>query len=106
MLILVAMDPRLYGEALGDALQDCKPYSSVRIVEPDALVSEVARLAPDMVLCDRRRPDRGVERLAWIEYSPYAGTQAMLRVGDHGSELDVAGLADLLSVVDEAENLL
>jgi hypothetical protein len=105
-VILIALEQRLYSEALGAAIRDYRPRSNVKIVDPGALGPAVGRLVPDLVLCDQPVHDGIAERLAWIEYRPYTASRATLHVRDQRFELDVSGLADLLSVVDKAEDLL
>lgn len=106
MLILIALEPLLYSEAIGDAIRERKPHLDVEIVEPDALGPEVARLVPKLVLCSQAGPDRIPEGLAWIEYRPYDHAGVTLRAGGQRFELEVVNLADLLSVVDRAEELV
>jgi hypothetical protein len=74
--------------------------------DPDAPGPEAARLAPDLVLCDRSVPNRGADVLAWIEYRPYDETSARLDVRGQRYEVEVVSLADLLSVIDRAEDLV
>ena len=106
MLILITLEQRLYSEALGAAIQDHRPRSKVTIVEPGVLGAAVERLAPDLVLCDRPVDHRVTEGPAWIEYSPYTKLNATLHVRDQRFEFYASGLADLLSVVDRAQDLL
>jgi hypothetical protein len=105
MLILIAMEPLLYGEALADSVSDRRPHLDVQVVEPGMLGSEVERQGPKMVLSSRDGAGISVGVLAWIEYHPYNSPKAAIRIGDQRFEQDVADLADLISVVDRAESL-
>lgn len=106
MLILVALKPRLYSEAIGNVIRHCRPHLEVKIVEQDALDSAVARLDPKLVLCSQDGPVDMPEGLVWIEYRPYAEPKATIHVRGQRFELDVVDLAGMLSVVDKAEDLV
>lgn len=109
MKVLIAIEPRSYREVIGLAIEELRPHLRVEIVEPGTLQSEVSRLRPDLVFCDE--PDTifrsdGTGARAWVEFRPYAATQAKVCLGDECSEIEEVNLDDILSVVDATERLL
>lgn len=109
MKVLIAIEPRSYREVIGLAIEELRPHLRVEVVEPGTLQSEVSRLRPDLVFCDG--PDTvfrsaEISTRAWVEFRPYAATQAKVCLGDECSEIEDVNLDDILSVVDAAERLL
>jgi hypothetical protein len=70
MRILIALEPRTYREAIGNAIRELKPHLEVTIVEPDMLCSEVGRLGTQIVLCSQRKPIDATGGTVWIDYRP------------------------------------
>lgn len=105
-LILVALEPRLFSEAIGDAIQNLRPNLEVEVVEPDDLASEVERQNPPLVLCGGPEPEDGPDGLVWIEYRPHDDARAIIYARGQRLDLGVAKLTDLISIVDTAEGLL
>ncbi len=104
MRILLAVEPRSYREAIGSAIRGLRPHVEVAIVEPGVLASEVVRLDPELVVCgqpDTVTPNR---RPAWVEYRPYDDWAEVCLDGRRSKLADVQ-LDDLLSIVDETEEL-
>jgi hypothetical protein len=104
MRIVMAVEPRSYREAIGSAIRALRPHVEVDIVEPGVLASEVVRLDPELVICgqpDTVTPNR---RPAWVEYRPYDEWAEVCLEGRRSKLADVQ-LDDLLSIVDEAEEL-
>ena len=53
-VLLVALEPRCYREAIGRIVAARRQALSVKIVEPDDLVAEAAWLRRGLVLCSRK----------------------------------------------------
>lgn len=105
MRILVAIELRSYGEAIGGAIQGLRPHLDVTILEPDELGAEVTRLDPGLVICSQPRsiaPDGSSP--AWVEFRPYDQPAAKIHIDGQYSEIYEVELTDLLSVVDQAES--
>lgn len=108
LLVMVSIQPRCYGEAIGRAIAELSPHRSVRIVEAEDLAERVRRLDADVVLCSQPRPgafareDGGAGPL-WVEYYPYAEPpEEELRVDGRATAKRALELKDLISIVDEA----
>ena len=98
MRVLVAIEPRLYREVIGEALRGLRPHLEVVVVEPEDLCAAVGRLDPELVFADRpdNLPDAG--KLAWVESRPYEQPPAEICLGGRWPGLEEVELADLLSV--------
>ncbi len=108
MRIVVAIEPRYYREVIGSAIQGLKPHLEVTVVEPDELEEVLERLEPDLVLCEHAASAMAVSRSdpsSWIEYRPFEETPTKISVGGRYRELEEFELTDLLSVVDEVQQL-
>ncbi len=105
MRVLVAIEPRLYRETLGRALRGLRPRLEVAVVEPEDLWAAVVRLDPELVIANLpdSLPDAG--RITWVEFRPYEQPPAKICLGGRWYELEEVELSDLLSVVDETEEL-
>jgi len=101
VVVLVALEPRSYREVIGEAIQDLRPHLEVKVVEPEKLGAEVARLDPEVVLCSQPNTFTSSGRRHWVEFNPYDKPTGTLCVGGRRSELEEVGLNDLLSVVDQ-----
>lgn len=100
----MAVEPRSYREAIGSAIRGLRPHVEVVIVEPGALTPEVLRLDPDLVICGQPNTASPDARSAWLEYRPY-DERAELCLDGKRSKLADVQLDDLLSIVDEAEEV-
>lgn len=109
MKVLIAIEPRSYREVIGLAIEEMRPHLRVEVVEPGTLQSEVSRLRPDLVFCDgsdTASRSAGTGAKAWVEFQPYAATQATVCLGGELTEIEDVDLDDILSVVDTVERLL
>lgn len=100
--ILIAVEPRSYREAIGDALRILRPHLEVAVVDPGDLVMEMMRLDPALVICSL--PETSIThygRPAWFEFCPYEKLGARISIEGRYSEMEEVELADLLSVVDD-----
>jgi hypothetical protein len=104
--IVMAVEPRAYREVIGNALQELRPHAEVVILEPDGVDQALARLDPDLVICDGCVSSNPNGRAAWVEYHPFEEPPGMVSLdGDH-TELEELNLEDLLWVVDKVDELL
>lgn len=109
MKVLIAIEPRSYREVIGLAIEELRPHLRVEVVEPGALQTAVSWLRPHLVFCsgpDTFSGSNTTGAKAWVEFRPYAATQAKVCLGDECSEMEDVNLDDILSVVDAAERLL
>ena len=67
---MVAIEPLAYRTIIGTALQALRPRVEMIVVESDALLAEVPRLKPGLVISEFSRPSESSE-IAWIEFRPY-----------------------------------
>jgi hypothetical protein len=105
MLVIFAIEPRSYRQAMGEALRSMRPHLEVVVLEPDTLEAGISRLEPHLVFANR--PDASSPSLghAWVEFRPYEEPPARVRLAGRRWELPEVGLDDLLSIVDRAEEL-
>lgn len=99
---LVAVEPRAYASAIGEAIGRLRPGLDVRVVEPGDLAAEVLRLRPFLVFCSQARERSGRDGgPAWVEFYPYAAV-SKVRIHAEGrcSTREDVDLDDLLSIVD------
>jgi hypothetical protein len=111
MRVLVANDPRVYREAIADALPKLRLVEAF-LAEPDELEQEAMRVQPHLILCSRKVADglaQAGHLLAWMVLYPDGEDRA--EVGGTASGrttllLEGVAVDDLLRVVDETEQLL
>jgi hypothetical protein len=105
MVVVFAIEPRSYRQAMGEALRSMRPHVEVVVLEPGTLEAALARLKPDLVFANRpaSSPSGGP---AWVEFRPYEEPPARVRMAGRRRELGEVELEDLLSLVDEAEELV
>jgi hypothetical protein len=105
VLVLVSIEPHAYKDAIGVVIRDLRPHLEVRIIEPEDLEAEVARLDPEVVIGGLPEAATAGARFAWAEFRPYDEPAARIRVGARCWELRDVSLEDLLFVMDEAERI-
>jgi hypothetical protein len=106
MVVLIAIEPRSYRQVIGQTIQALRPHVEVVVLEPSTLGAGVTRLDPDLVFADR--PDDACAptgRPAWVEFRPYEQPPARVCLAGRRRELGEVDLDDLLSLVDEVEEL-
>ena len=106
MVVLIAIEPRSYRQVIGRTIQALRPHIEVVVLDPDTLEAGVARLEPDLVFANRPAASSSSGRPAWVEFRPYEEPPARVRLAGKRWELEEVGLEDLLSIVDEAEELV
>jgi F420-dependent methylenetetrahydromethanopterin dehydrogenase len=105
MRVLVACEPRYYREVVGEAISGLRPAVELVIVDPEELADVVSHLDPDLVISAHPPSLDPGGRSAWVEFVPYEKPAATVSLGGRRQELDELELEDLLSVVDQADEL-
>ena len=106
MQVIVAIEPRSYRQAIGQAIQGLRPHLEVVVLEPGTLRAGVERLEPELVIASQ--PDTFIStavRSAWVEFLPYEKPPARICLAGRRWELETVDLDDLVSLVDETEEL-
>ena len=104
MVVLIAIEPRSYRQVIGQAIQALRPHMEV-VLDPDTLGAGVTRLDPDLVFANRPDNSAPTGRPAWVEFRPYEEPPARVCLAGRTWELEQVELSDLLSIVDEAEEI-
>ncbi len=106
MRVVVACEPRYYREVVGEAIRGLRTAVEVVILDPEELADGVSHLDPDLVISSAHPAsiDPG-GRSAWVEFVPYEKSAATVSIGGRRQELEELMLEDLLSVVDQADEL-
>ena len=105
MQVIVAIEPRSYRQAIGRTIQALRPHVEVIILEPGTLRAGVTRLNPELVFADCPDAFFPTARSAWVEFRPYEQPPARICLGGLRRELEEVELENLLSLVDETEEL-
>lgn len=106
MLVLLANEPRAYREAFAGGFAALRPHVEAIVVEPDVLDREALRLRPELVVCDRITPTVEAVARSWIELRVEGERLvATSNVGALPAHTELR-LGDLLSIVDQTEELL
>ncbi len=105
MRVVVACEPRYYREVIGETIRGLRPAVEVVIVDPEELADGVSHLDPDLVISVHPASLDPGSRSAWVEFVPYEKPAATVSIGGRRQELEELMLEDLLSVVDEADEL-
>ena len=108
MRLLVAFEEkyRAFQGAISSAIQVLRPSVRVETGGIEILAEELARFAPQAVICSLPEGSDLAERVAWIELPPEPDRAARVRLGDRRFEMDNPSLEGVLEVVDKAELLL
>ena len=105
MQVIVAIEPRSYRQTIGQAIQTLRPHIEVVVLEPGTLRAGVERLEPELVFANQPDTFAPTGRSAWVEFRPYEEPPARISLAGRRWELEAVELSDLLSVVDETEEL-
>ena len=98
-IVLFALEPRSYSEAIGQTIAQLRPELDVLVVKPEDLVSEIARHAPALVFCGEPRPDGCDEVVRWARFRPY-DEPGVVRVDGRAERFPGLGIEDVLGLVD------
>ena len=104
MRVLMTVDRRnrAYGEAIAEAIGALRPRMQVSVVTPEGFEEELARVKPEVVVCDRPDPAGADDSLAWVEFLVDDDRPSRVRVGGRRREIISPSFIELLAVVDEA----
>jgi hypothetical protein len=105
MQVLLAIEPRIYREAIGQSIRALRPHVGVTVLDPDMLAAGLRRLEPELVFANRPFSYAPTGRSAWVEFLPYEEPPARVCLAGRRWELEEVELEDLLSIVDETEEL-
>lgn len=106
MRILVANEPRSYREVIGAAVQALRPHIEVVLSTPDTLERDLARLAPQLVICSALTASIWSRSVTWIVLYPEGTSQAVININGQSTTLDDLEFDHLLRIVDETEQLM
>jgi hypothetical protein len=98
-LVLIAVEPRSYAQAIGGAIAQMRPGVEVLALEPEDLAAELERRAPALVFCAEERPNGCDEAVRWARFSPYEEPE-IVRIDGYAERFPGLGLGDLLGLVD------
>jgi hypothetical protein len=108
--VLVTVEPRMYREAIALAVQSNRPKAEVMLVSEEVMDGQVKEFAPHLLV--RNDADRAVPKgllgslVCRVEVLYTDGMAARVSVGGNSYTIEDASMEDLLSLVDEAEELL
>ena len=108
--VLVTVEPRMYREAIALAVQSNRPKAEVMLVSEEVMDGQVKEFAPHVLV--RNDFDRAVSEellcsvVCRMEVLYTDGMAARVSVGGNSYTIEDASMEDLLSLVDEAEELL
>jgi hypothetical protein len=108
--VLITLEPRMYRQAIALALQSARPHSEVMLAAEVSLNGQVHDFAPHVLV----RSDSGREVLEGqlgsvvlrveVLYTDHMGVRVSF-MGGRSYTIEDASMDDLLSLVDEAEEL-
>ena len=101
---MIAIEPRSYGQVIGNAIQKLRPHLDVVVVEPENLVSEAEVLHPELLFSHLQDPEMPTGEVgAWVELSVEPDRPSTACVDGRLKELTNLNLNGVLALVDEAE---
>ncbi len=106
MRILMANEPRSYREVMATILQELVPNVEASLAEPEALDREVARLAPDLVICSQATQTVHNAGLSWIALYPEGSNHPVISVRGRRWRVLKPTLDDVFAVIDEVRRPL
>lgn len=104
-LVLMANEPRAYREGIAAVIGQLRPEVEVTTVEPNALDASISRFSPDMVICSKATDALKGRVPVWVELYPENAARSVASIGGRRMEYAEIQLPDLLSIVDQAEEL-
>lgn len=108
MRILIAYEERhhIYSDAVEQLLRRCRPHISVLNVPLNELKDQLKHFDPCLVVCSESNTVDPGGIAAWIELSPEPAAPSKFCLDGEHSEASNPRLAELLTVVDEVEELV
>jgi hypothetical protein len=108
--VLVTVEPRMYREAIAFAVQRHRPEAEVMLVPEEVMDGQVKEFAPHVLVrndFDRAVPEELLGSVVCrMEVLYTDGMAARVSVGGNSFRIEDATMEDLLSLVDEAEELV
>jgi hypothetical protein len=109
--VLVTVEPRMYREAIALAVHRNRPEAEVMLVSEEVMDGQVEAFAPHVLVrndSDRAIPEGllGSSVVCRMEVLYTDGMAARVSVGGSSYTIEDATMEDLLSLVDEAEELV
>ena len=109
--VLVTVEPRMYRQAIALAVQSNRPEAEVMLLSEEVMDGQVKDFAPHVLVrndSDRAVPEGllGSSVVCRMEVLYTDGMAARVSVGGSSYRIEDATMEDLLSLVDEAEELV
>ena len=108
--VLITLEPRMYRQAIAGALQRSRPHSEVMLAAEESLNGQVHDFAPHVLVRSDSGPEVPEGQLGSVVlrvevlYTDHMGVRVSV-VGGRSYTIEDASMDDLLSLVDEAEEL-
>jgi hypothetical protein len=103
--VLIAIAPRMYGQALAYALRKNRPQAEVARVEPGELDGQLDGFDPQLVICSETTDQVKALASSWVVLTYARGINATVCLAGRRSTIEDVGVADMLGVMDEVERL-
>ena len=98
-LVLLAIEPRSYAEAIGGTIAELRPGIDVIVAESRHLPEEGTLWTTAVVFCPAPRPQVLHPAVRWVQFAPYDEPE-VVRVDGRAERFPGLGLRDLLGIVD------
>jgi hypothetical protein len=100
--VLLANEPRSYRESIAAVFRKLRPGLQVKVVEPEALESNVVRFVPDVAICSRVTCAVRERVPVWVELYPEHAAHSVASEGGSRTEFAEIQLFDLIGILDRA----
>ncbi len=100
--VLLANEPRSYRESIAAVFRQLRPGLQVKVVEPEALETNVARFVPDVAICSRVTGAVREQVPVWVELYPEHAAHSVASEGGRRTEFAEIQLLDLIGILDRA----
>jgi hypothetical protein len=100
--VLLANEPRSYRESIAAVFRQLRPDLEVKVVEPEALESNVSRFDPDVAICSRVTGAVKERVPVWVELYPEHAGHSVASEGGRRTEFAEIQLLDLIGILDRA----
>ena len=110
--VLIAIEPRMYAEALAFSLRKYRPHAQVTLLGPSEDVETEARRARPHLIVANRVPRAARAGNFWVEVADPTGVEGAKRLGAEISANGYSGsvanvsIGDVLAALDRAEEEL
>ncbi len=102
----MAIAPAMYRQTFAHTLNSKRPSVEVRMIDPADLDREVDFFNPDLLVCHETTPEVRERVFSWIEIRYSNGLDALVSVGGRESKIEDIKIEDLLTTLDETEELI